>query len=91
VIVASRWDDPDLPRHDNWRKELHDAAAFAPARAAALLRPLAPLEALSCGAAATWFVVEPGSAPRVAAVAGAQRVYGDAGTELWRAPARPCP
>jgi 4-amino-4-deoxy-L-arabinose transferase-like glycosyltransferase len=91
VVVASRWDDPELPRHDNWRKELYDAAAFAPARGVELLRPLAGLTALACGAHPTWFVVEPGSAKRVAEVDGAQRVYGDARTELWRAPARPCP
>jgi 4-amino-4-deoxy-L-arabinose transferase-like glycosyltransferase len=30
VVVISDWDSPEIARHDNWRKELLDAARFAP-------------------------------------------------------------
>jgi hypothetical protein len=33
-IVLADWDDPQIPTHDNWRKELHDAARFDPAAGA---------------------------------------------------------
>jgi 4-amino-4-deoxy-L-arabinose transferase-like glycosyltransferase len=91
AIVASDWDDPALPRHDNWRKELYDAARFDPARGRELLRPLAALDALACGhGGATWFAAQPAQSGRVAAVPGAQRVHADANGELWRVPPRAC-
>lgn len=37
VPVISNWDDPDLPRHDNDRKELFDAGEFKPDLAAKVL------------------------------------------------------
>jgi 4-amino-4-deoxy-L-arabinose transferase-like glycosyltransferase len=30
VVVVSNWDSPEIAKHDNWRKELLDAARFAP-------------------------------------------------------------
>lgn len=92
AIVASRWDDPDVPRRDNWRKELYDAARFDPALGQRVLRPLAPLDALACGAGSTWFIAVPSQAAAlVAPLTGAQRVHADASSELWRVPARACP
>lgn len=90
ALIASNWDDPDVPRRDNWRKELYDAARFEPAIGKDVLRPLAQLDALSCGAVTTWFVATPGQAARVAALTGVQRVYADRNSELWRALARSC-
>jgi 4-amino-4-deoxy-L-arabinose transferase-like glycosyltransferase len=37
IPVISNWDDPDLPRHDNDRKELFDAGEFNPGRAQTVL------------------------------------------------------
>ena len=91
VIVASDWADPALPTRDNWRKELFDAARFAPARGRALLRPLDKLDTLLCDAGRVWFVVDPGRSPQLAALPGIERVFADPRTELWRAPARACP
>ncbi|MEP7299764.1 MAG: glycosyltransferase family 39 protein [Burkholderiales bacterium] len=91
VVIASRWEDPDLPRRDNWRKEVFDAARFDAERGAALLKPLVPLDALSCGTGAVWFIASPSEAARVAALAGAQRVVTDQRAELWRVPGRTCP
>ena len=53
--VWSDWDDPDLPRRDNWRKELHDAARFGAPRAQVLVRTR-DLPALLCGRAVVWIV-----------------------------------
>lgn len=55
-IVLSDWDDPQIPRRDNWRKELFDAARFAsPTRAAPLWRTARAGELL-CNAGKVWFV-----------------------------------
>ena len=91
VVIASDWADPELPLRDNWRKELFDATRFAPALGRALLRPLNRLDDLLCGSATVWFVVHPRQAQRVAGLPGITRVFADANTELWRAPARTCP
>ena len=91
VVIASRWDDPALPTRDNWRKEVFDAARFDPALGKTLLRPLDPLNALTCGAGAVWFIVPPADAARVAALSGAARSFGDRRAELWRVPGRACP
>ena len=90
VLIASDWDDPMLPKRDNWRKELFDAARFDPSLGKEVLRPLARLDQLACGPGTTWFVAAPAQAPRLAALAGLQRVYADRNSELWRAPARSC-
>ena len=90
VLIASAWADPELPKRDNWRKELFDAARFDPAAGQAVLWPLDRLAALPCGSAAAWFVIDPERAPRVVALPGATRVYADPNTELWRVPGRPC-
>jgi 4-amino-4-deoxy-L-arabinose transferase-like glycosyltransferase len=89
VLIASDWADPELPKHDNWRKELFDAGRFDPALAERVRWPIARLDELSCGHA-VWFVVSPGKASRVQRVPGIEKVYADANTELWRAAARAC-
>ena len=95
-IVASDWADPDLPRHDNWRKELYDAARFDPARGRELLWPIARLAELTCHPHAVWFVVDPArgpaatTVPGVMGVAGVREVYVDKNVRLLRAPGRAC-
>ena len=91
VVIASRWDDPDLPRHDNWRKEVFDAARFDPVLGRQLLQPLDRLDALSCDANTVWFIVPKDQAARVAALRGATREFIDRRAELWRVPGRSCP
>ena len=90
ALIASNWDDPAVPKSDNWRKELFDAARFEPTLGKAVLRPLVKLDELSCGTVTTWFVASPAQAGRVAALTGVQRVYADRNSELWRVPARSC-
>ncbi len=91
VVIASRWDDPELPTRDNWRKEIFDAARFDPALGRELLKPLDKLDALTCGVGAVWFVVPFADAARVSALAGATRTFSDQRAELWRVPGRTCP
>jgi 4-amino-4-deoxy-L-arabinose transferase-like glycosyltransferase len=92
VMVASDWSDPELARHDNWKKELADAARFDRGAAARVLKPIADLPAVACGNGRAWFVVKPGAGAReLAAVPGAERVHTDRAAELWRAPRHPCP
>ena len=89
VVLAGDWTDPDIPRRDNWRKEVFDAARFDPEAARALLRPLAGLETLPCDRSAVWFIAAPSAVPRIAAMPGATRAYADRRHELWRVPGRP--
>ncbi len=89
-IVASNWSDPGIALHDNWRKELADAARFDPARASQVLQPLSRLPALTCRANATWFVARPGEPQALKAVPSLSRVYADRDVVLWRAPGRAC-
>ncbi|MDP9045789.1 MAG: dolichyl-phosphate-mannose--protein mannosyltransferase, partial [Pseudomonadota bacterium] len=90
VWLVGDWSDPDIPRRDNWRKEIFDAARFDPAMGREVLRPLTDIDRLACGAArSVWFVVGTGRAAGVAAQPGAQRRYADSRHELWRVPGRP--
>jgi hypothetical protein len=91
VVVAGHWDDPDLPKRDNWRKELFDAARFDPALGAKVLRPLAQLDSFACGASAVWFIVPAEAAASVARLGSAARAYANERSELWRVPGRSCP
>jgi 4-amino-4-deoxy-L-arabinose transferase-like glycosyltransferase len=91
VVIASRWDDPELPQRDNWRKEVFDAARFDPALGRTLLEPLDALKALNCSNGTVWFVVPTADSARVAALSGAARDFTDGHTELWRVPGRACP
>lgn len=90
VVFASDWRDPELASQDSWRNELVDAARFAPQRGRAVFLQMDQLDRATCAGKAVWFPVSMGKSARVAALTGARRVYGDAKTELWRAPARTC-
>jgi 4-amino-4-deoxy-L-arabinose transferase-like glycosyltransferase len=91
VVIAADWADPEIPRRDNWRKEVFDAARFDPPLARQLLRPLTELDRMACGTSATWFIVSAGHADRVSGLPGASRAFADKRTELWRVPGRVCP
>ena len=89
-VLASDWADPALPRRDNWRKEVFDAARFDPDRARALLWPIGKLAELRCGVPAVWFVVPPGQAARVQGIDGIELRFSGLDAQLWRAPGRAC-
>jgi 4-amino-4-deoxy-L-arabinose transferase-like glycosyltransferase len=90
AVIASDWASPDIPRRDNWRKELWDAARFDPEQARNVLWPLQRLPELSCGDTATWFVLHPNNQGMVAGVPGIQPVASSKDVLLMRAPGRRC-
>jgi len=90
ALVASDWADPELPRRDNWRKELADAARFDPATAARVLLPIAQLPQLVCRGQRVWLLEPNRDAPRAALVPGAQLVLKGRHSTLWRAEPRAC-
>ena len=92
VLIVDNWNDPDIARRDNWRKEMVDAARFDPALGKELLRLPAEMDRLACGQSAAWFVVPSDRAASVASLTGAERQFFKAGgRELWRVKGRTCP
>ena len=91
VIITGHWDDPELSKRDNWRKEVFDAARFDPTLGRELLLPAEGLARIACGASAVWFIVPAPNAAPVAALGGAVRAFSGARSELWHVPGRACP
>jgi 4-amino-4-deoxy-L-arabinose transferase-like glycosyltransferase len=90
AIILSDWASPDIPKRDNWRKELWDAARFDPVQAQAVLWQLDRAPELSCGDTAAWFVLKPGNERLLAAVPGLESVTVHRDVKLMRAAARRC-
>ncbi len=91
-MVLTDWDSADIDRHDDWRKELRDAARFDPAAAQrVLLRPAALADA-PCAQGAAWFVAPLEWRPPPS-LDGLERAAVDSRAALWRLPAgrRACP
>ena len=90
VVIADDWSDPEIPKRDNWRKEIFDAARFDPPLGRELLQPLDKLAAQTCNATAVWFVLPVTQEGRVSGLPGATRMFADSRTALWRAPGHRC-
>lgn len=92
LAVLGDWRPDVAQARDDWRKELAEAARFAPARAAAVLLDEAGAQRLLCGHAQTWVLSRRDDAarhlPLLAGLSPAQH----GGVRLWRV-ARPagCP
>lgn len=85
-LVLADWDSADIDRHDDWRKELRDAARFdAAAGRRVLLRP-AELADAPCGHGAAWFATPLEWRPPQA-LAALERVATDTRAALWHLPA----
>jgi 4-amino-4-deoxy-L-arabinose transferase-like glycosyltransferase len=56
VTLVGNWQDPDIATHDNWRKEIKDAADFSPQQGRWLLPLPAELPARLCRAGVSWVV-----------------------------------
>ena len=64
--VVDDWQSPQQATSDNWKKELQDAADFAPQRASQLLIGPAQAQQQLCSAAQTvWVVGEPAAAQQM--------------------------
>jgi hypothetical protein len=83
-IVLSNWNDPNLPRTDNWRKELFDAGRFDPPAAARQLWRTDQAGALLCTPGTVWFIADLAWKP-VPALSGLAEVYKGNNGVLWRA------
>jgi hypothetical protein len=90
VAVISDWKDPAIARRDNWRRELAEAAPFAPALAATVLVDAERGLALRCGAAPLWAVVKSEGEAAVAALPGATRAALSNRVALWRVAPADC-
>nr|MDQ2735368.1 glycosyltransferase family 39 protein [Pseudomonadota bacterium] len=91
VPVISNWHDPAINRRDNWKRELAEAAPFAPAVAASVLVDAEHGFAPRCGTKPLWAVVKSDNESGVAAFAGATRVAVSNRAALWRLDNAGCP
>lgn len=89
-IIASNWEDANIALKDNWRKELVDAARFAPARARELLWPIKRLPELVCHTHAVWFAAAPEWVSAQAGIPNLTLVHSDSTMKLWRSAPRSC-
>lgn len=89
VRVIDEWDESRIRDHDNWRKELADAAQFDPALGRALLLASDDATAALCTSALTWVAADGDTAREQPVLAQAQEVATEGDTHLWRLPAVP--
>ena len=90
VPVISDWRDPKIAERDNWRRELSEAAPFAPERARALLLDAEHGLALRCAKAPLWAVAKVDDEAVLAALPGATRVVVSNRVGLWRVDKHGC-
>jgi 4-amino-4-deoxy-L-arabinose transferase-like glycosyltransferase len=83
-VVVEEWGSADIARHDDWRKELADGAAFAPASAAALLLTPQQMPTFLCGHAVAWVFATDAAVPHQDWLRGAKLVRQWHGAGLWR-------
>lgn len=88
VFVIDDWNNPDIARRDNWRKEVADAGQFAPALAARLLlSPASVLPAL-CRLPVSWVIAAENLRERYPFLVQAEAVHTVRGETLWRVDTR---
>ncbi|MDE2371726.1 MAG: glycosyltransferase family 39 protein [Burkholderiales bacterium] len=90
VIVVSAWDDPDIARHDNWRKELADAARFTSDQGRSTLWTWDRVADLDCAPGRVWLLAPADQVARLAALPGLKSLRSERGVELLVAPGRAC-
>lgn len=89
AVVVSNWTDPELPRHDNWRKELFDAGRFAPLAQQQVLLTPAQWRASLCRPRphAVWVWGSPAAAAAFPFLAGQPAFARDGDITVWSLPA----
>lgn len=87
VPVVGHWSDAAINRHDNWRKEMKDAAGFAPQLGRWLLPQPGQLPARLCAAGVSW-VVGDQNARRNYPFLVQQPLARDQAAALWRVDSR---
>jgi 4-amino-4-deoxy-L-arabinose transferase-like glycosyltransferase len=84
VEVVDDWTSADVGQRDNWRKELADAARFAPGQAGAVLIGPTSLAALLCASPVSWVIGASKDGLRFSFLSGAQVALSQRETTLWR-------
>ena len=84
VVVVDEWNNPSVMSHDNWRRELADAAAFAPRQGEHLLVVPRDMAAVACGGDTTWIVGGDSADQRYPVLDAAQVVAQFRHMKLWR-------
>ncbi len=90
IAIADDWSTGNVQRSDNWRKEIADAADYAPDRARSVLISPEGLSERLCTSGAHWLIGGKDSAAQYPFLDVAWLVGGADGSALWRVdPARP--
>jgi 4-amino-4-deoxy-L-arabinose transferase-like glycosyltransferase len=84
VRVLDDWNDPQIPKHDDWRKELWDAGKFAPELGQSRLIGAAALPSLLCSAPRAWIVASAEDLKAMPPLAGAEQVASSRQYALWK-------
>jgi hypothetical protein len=82
--LVENWAAPEIQKRDNWRKEVADAATFAPGRAGALLVTREDFPRAVCGSSVNWVIGALPEVERFSFLARAHAVSTVRGTTLWR-------
>lgn len=84
--VVSNWQDPEIPAHDNWRKELYDAARFAPLKAQEMLVLPDDFAARLCAysGGTVWVWANKGVAARYPFLSEQAMAFADGKKAVWR-------
>jgi 4-amino-4-deoxy-L-arabinose transferase-like glycosyltransferase len=88
VPVVADWRPERVAEHDNWRRELAEAATFAPDKAAALLSD--SLRSRPCGGRPVWVLVGVADEAPLVSLPGATRVAQSRQVELWKVAGETC-
>ncbi|HET7864328.1 MAG TPA: glycosyltransferase family 39 protein [Burkholderiaceae bacterium] len=84
TLLVSAWDSASLDRHDDWRKELADAARFAPEHAAEVLLSRDQAMRRWCSQAASWVIAPHDAQAREPALYGVKPLALTKRDGLWR-------
>ena len=92
IRVVEDWDEPRLRQKDSWRRELHEAGGFDPARAQTVLTtPQAFARLLACSRRTVWVFASKDEATRQPELARLQPVAAHGTYAVWRRPAPTAP
>lgn len=81
--VAGDWSNPRFWRADDWRRELAEAAAFAPSVAPHILLSRERALSVPCGSQ-LWVIAPAGAERDVAELSHGSRIFSSNGVVLWR-------
>jgi 4-amino-4-deoxy-L-arabinose transferase-like glycosyltransferase len=82
--VVDDWLNPDVAKHDNWRKELADAGHFAAPGAAAVLVVSGALPAALCAAPVSWVIGPASVVAQYPFLRAGEALASAHGVSLWR-------